>query len=96
MADLNRQDVIRSMMRQVDGLSYRMASASLEAVVTVITQALADQKSVVFQDFGKFGVRQRSARQTVHPQTQHLVEVPSVPVPYFTPSPKLKKLVSGR
>jgi len=96
MADLNRQDVIRSMMHQVDGLSYRMASASLEAMVTAITQALVEQKSVVFQDFGKFAVRQRSARQGVHPQTRSLVEIPAVPVPYFTPSPKLKKLVRGQ
>jgi nucleoid DNA-binding protein len=96
MADLNRQDVIRSMMSQVDGLSYRMASATLEAVITAITQALVEQKSVVFQDFGKFGVRQRPARQSVHPQTQRLVEIPAVPVPYFAASPKLKRLVSGQ
>jgi nucleoid DNA-binding protein len=96
MADLNRKDIIKKMMSEVDGLTYGMASASLEALLSAVSQALLEHKSVVFQDFGKFAVRQRSSRQTVHPQTQRLVEVPAMPIPYFTPSPKLKNLVAGK
>ena len=47
MADINRQDIIRGMMAEVDGLSYSMASASLEAVLTCVTQALANHKSIM-------------------------------------------------
>ncbi|MFN3926407.1 MAG: HU family DNA-binding protein [Pseudanabaenaceae cyanobacterium] len=96
MADLNRRDIIQRMMLEVDGLTHNMAAASLEAVLTAISQALLEHKTVVFQDFGKFGVRWRAARQTVHPQTQKLVQIPAVPVPYFSPSPKLKNLVAGK
>jgi DNA-binding protein HU-beta len=96
MADLNRKDIVRLMVAEVDGLSHTMASACLEALLKIISESLVAQKSVVFQEFGKFGVRQRSARQGVHPQTQRLVEIPSLPVPYFTPSPKLKQLVAGK
>jgi DNA-binding protein HU-beta len=95
MADLNRQDVIRGMMTEVDGLSYRMASASLEAFLAYITQALANHQSVTISDFGRFGVRRRRLRQGIHPQTHQSIQIPSATVPYFSPSPKLKKTVDG-
>ena len=66
MADINRQDIIRGMMAEVDGLSYSMASASLEAALTSITQALANHQSIMLSDFGKFDVRHRHARSGSH------------------------------
>jgi nucleoid DNA-binding protein len=93
MADINRQDIIRGMMAEVDGLSYSMASASLEAVLACFTKALTDHQSVTISDFGKFGVRHRRARLGSHPRTFQPINIPEVTVPYFTPSPHLKKLV---
>ena len=93
MADINRQDIIRGMMAEVDGLSYSMASASLEAALACITKALTDHQSVLLSDFGKFGVRHRLARLGSHPRTHQPIKIPEVTVPYFTPSPNLKKLV---
>jgi nucleoid DNA-binding protein len=93
MADINRQDIIRGMMAEVDGLSYSMASASLEAVLTLVNQALADHQSIMLSDFGKFGVRHRQARSGSHPRTHQPITIPEVFIPYFTPSPHLKKLV---
>jgi nucleoid DNA-binding protein len=93
MADINRQDIIRSMMAEVDGLSYNIASASLEAVIGCLTQALANHQSITLSDFGKFGVRHRRARLGSHPRTRQPITIPEVVVPYFTPSPHLKKLV---
>ncbi len=95
MADLNRQDIIRGMMAEVDGLSHRMAAASLEAVISTITNALSEHRSVMLSDFGKFGVRQRRKRQVTHPYTHEPVQIPSVAVPYFSPSPQLKKRVKS-
>ncbi|MBD2150314.1 HU family DNA-binding protein [Pseudanabaena sp. FACHB-1277] len=93
MADINRQDIIRGMMAEVDGLSYSMASASLEAVLTCVTQALANHKSIMLSDFGKFGVRLRRARSGSHPRTHQPITIPEAVIPHFTPSPHLKKLV---
>jgi len=94
MADLNRQDIIRGMMAEVDGLSHRMASASLEAFITYVTQSLASHQSVVISEFGRFGVRRRRLRQGIHPQTHQSIQIPSATVPYFSPSPKLKEQVN--
>ncbi len=93
MADINRQDIIRGMMSEVDGLSYSMASASLEAVLTCLTQALSNHQSIMLSDFGKFGVRHRRARSGSHPRTHQPITIPEVIIPHFTPSPHLKKLV---
>ncbi len=93
MADINRQDIIRGMMAEVDGLSYGMASASLEAVLTCVTEALSKHQSITLSEFGKFAVRHRCARSGKHPRTHQTITIPEVTVPYFTPSPHLKKLV---
>jgi nucleoid DNA-binding protein len=93
MADISRQDIIRSMMAEVDGLSYNMASASLEAVINCVTQSLANHQSIMLSDFGKFGIRHRRARLGSHPRTHQPITIPEVVVPHFTPSPHLKKLV---
>jgi DNA-binding protein HU-beta len=93
MADINRQDIIRGMMAEVDGLSYSVASASLEAALTCITNALANRRSVMLSDFGKFDVRHRRARLGSHPRTHQPITIPEVFAPHFTPSPHLKKLV---
>jgi DNA-binding protein HU-beta len=95
MADLNRQDVIRGMVAEVDGLSYSMAAASLEAFVAYIDRALVEHKSVVLSDFGRFGVRHRRSRQGANPRTHESMEIPAAVVPYFTPSPSLKKRLNS-
>lgn len=93
MADINRQDIIRGMMAEVDGLSYSMASASLEAVLTCVTNALTNRQSITLSGFGKFSIRHRRARVGSHPRTHEPITIPEVIVPSFTPSPHLKNLV---
>ncbi len=94
MADLNRQDIIKEMVAEVDGLTSRMATASLEAFITCINQALAQHQSVTINNFGKFGVRYRRQRLGIHPQTQREIQIPATSVPYFTPSVSLKQIVN--
>lgn len=94
MADLNRQDLVKAMVAEVDGLTASMARASLEAVITCITKALVQQQSVSIHNFGKFGVRTRRSRAGIHPQTQAEIQIPAAIVPYFTPSVGLKQLVN--
>ena len=93
MANINRQDIIRGMMAEVDGLNYSMAAASLEAVLTCISNALANHQSIALSGFGKFGIRHRRARVGSHPRTHQPIIIPEVIAPHFTPSPQLKKLV---
>jgi DNA-binding protein HU-beta len=95
MADLNRRDLIRHITKEVDGLSQQMAAASLDAAINFIIQSLASHQSLVIQDFGKFGVRYRAARQGCHPASHLPIEIDATSIVYFTPSPKLKLLVKS-
>ncbi len=95
MADLNRRDLVRFMAKEVDGLSQQMAAASLDAAIRYITQTLASHQSLVIQDFGKFGVRYRAARQGCHPSSHLPIEIEATAIAYFTPSPKLKLSVKS-
>jgi DNA-binding protein HU-beta len=95
MADLNRQDIVRGMMAEVDGLNQKMAAASLEAAIAYISQALSQHQTITIQDFGKFGVRHRATRQGCHPATHLPLEIPATAIAYFSPSPQLKRLVNS-
>lgn len=94
MADLNRQDIIKFMVQEVDGLTASMAAASLEAFISCLTQALDQHQSVAINNFGKFGVRHRRSRAGIHPHSQAEIQIPAIIVPYFTPSPSLKERVN--
>jgi DNA-binding protein HU-beta len=96
MADLNRRDLVRYMAKEVDGLSQQMATASFDAAISFIIQSLSNHQSLVIQDFGKFGVRYRAARQGCHPGNHLPIEIDSTSIVYFTPSPKLKLVVKSR
>lgn len=96
MADLNRQDIVKAMVAEVDGLTSSMAGASLEAFITCIDKALVQHQSISINNFGKFGVRYRRSRLGIHPQTQTKIQIPATAVPYFTPSAGLKQLVNQR
>jgi nucleoid DNA-binding protein len=93
---LNRQDIVKFMVTEVDGLTTSVAGASLEAVITCITQSLAEHNLVSINNFGKFGVRYRRSRLGIHPQTQTEIQIPATSVPYFTPSVSLKQRVNQK
>jgi len=95
MSDLNRRDLVRFMTKEVDGLNQQMAAASLDAAINFITQSLANHQSLIIQDFGKFGVRYRAARQGCHPASHLPIAIGATSIVYFTPSPKLKLLVKS-
>ena len=94
MADLNRSDIIKTMVSEVDGLTVGLAGASLEAVISCISQALAEHKSISIHNFVKFGVRYRRSRIGIHPQSPSEIQIPATIVPYFTPGVGLKQLVN--
>ncbi|MBD2102720.1 HU family DNA-binding protein [Leptolyngbya sp. FACHB-261] len=89
MADLNRQDLVRNMVDQVDGLSHSLASASLDALITTLTDALSQHKSVTLSGFGTFRVRYRRPRSGIHPRTREPLTIPGAYVPAFVPGPTL-------
>ncbi len=89
MADLNRQDLTRSMVEQVDGLTHALAAASLDALLSSVAMALAQHQSITLSGFGRFKVRYRKPRLGVHPRTRQPMTIAGAYVPAFEPSPAL-------
>lgn len=68
----------------------------IDTFVAAITDAIADGETISFQGFGKFGVRERAAREGINPKTQEKIEIPASKSPYFKPSSALKDAVKGK
>lgn len=68
----------------------------IDAFVTAVTDALAEGETISLQGFGKFGTRERSAREGVNPKTLEKITISACKTPYFKPSATLKDTVNGR
>lgn len=73
------------------GVPKETVKASLEALVTVITDAMARGEEVKLKGFGTFGARARRPSQRSHLRTHQLIPVASKVMPRFKPSKSLRK-----
>ncbi len=74
-------------------LTKKDAEKALNAVVTSITDALADGDKVQIVGFGTFEVRERSAKEAINPRTKEKIKVPAKKAPAFKAGKALKDAV---
>lgn len=74
-------------------LTKKDAEKALNAVVTSITDALADGDKVQIVGFGTFEVRERSAKEAINPRTKEKISVPAKKAPAFKAGKALKDAV---
>ena len=91
---MNRQELVDK-IAEATGLSRKDATASLEAIVGTIGDALAEGEKVGLVGFGTFEARQRAARDGFNPQTGAKIKIPAKTVPAFKPGAGLKAKVAG-
>ncbi len=75
------------------GLTRRQSREAVDAITSVITDALARQEKVTLVGFGTFRVMQRKARTGRNPQTGQSIQIPAKKVPRFTPGKGLREKV---
>jgi DNA-binding protein HU-beta len=75
------------------GVPKETVKASLEALVTVITDAMARGEEVKLKGFGTFGARARRPSQRSHLKTHQLISTGNKVMPRFKPGKLLKKLM---
>jgi len=78
---------------KITKLSKKDTSATLDAVLEVITKSLKKGKKVSFIGFGSFEVRKRAARNGVNPATKQPIKIPAAKVAAFKAGAKLKDAV---
>jgi len=63
-------------------------------VLSSITQALKDTRTVTITGFGAFMANKRSARKGINPRTGEEIEIKAMNVPKFVPVKALKDAVN--
>jgi DNA-binding protein HU-beta len=75
--------------------SKKQTGEAVEAVLDMISDALARGEDVNFTGFGKFSVAERGPRQGVNPRTGERITIPGGRVPRFSAGAGLKSKVKG-
>ena len=91
---MNKNELI-SRMAEVEGTTKKAAGEQLEAILAVITEALAEGQEVSLTGFGKFSVTERAAREGRNPQTGEAIQIAASKSPKFKAGKALKDMINA-
>lgn len=91
---MNKTELIAKVAEATE-MTKKEATQSVEAILTVITEALRSGDKVQLIGFGNFEVRDRAARKGRNPQTGEEIDIPASKVPAFRPGKQLKSMVNN-
>ncbi|GBU11164.1 transcriptional regulator HU subunit beta [Erysipelotrichaceae bacterium] len=89
---VSKKDLIAS-VAEIAELSKKDAEAAVNAVLETVKATLKTGEPVTLTGFGKFEVRERSARTGRNPQTGEPMEFAATKVPAFKAGKELKEAV---
>ena len=89
----NKTDIAEAVAEKT-GMTKKDATASVEAFLAVITEAMSNKDKVQITGFGTFETRDRAARQARNPQTGETITIEASTVPAFKAGKALKDAVS--
>lgn len=92
---MNKTDFVKAIAEKAD-FSKKDVEKALNAVLDVITEALAEGDRIQLVGFGSFEVRDRAARMGHNPRTKEPIEIPATRLPVFKPGKALKSAVDGK
>ena len=99
-SNITKTDLV-DRIAEKSGLSKKDSKASLDALMEVIPEVLAEEaqkpaderSKIQLTGFGSFEVRDRSARKGRNPQTGEEMEIPAKKVPAFKAGKTFKETV---
>ena len=92
---MNKADLIAAIAAKT-GDTKKVAEASVNAFVDVVTETLKKGDKVQLVGFGSFEVRKRAARKGRNPQTKEEIKIPASKDPVFKAGKALKDLVNKK
>ena len=92
---MNKADLIAARAAKT-GDTKKVAEASVNAFVDVVTETLKKGDKVQLVGFGSFEVRKRAARKGRNPQTKEEIKIPASKAPVFKAGKALKDLVNKK
>ena len=92
---MNKSELIDALAAKTE-LSKAAAGQSIDALVEIITTAVAKGDDVALVGFGTFKSAKRAARTGRNPQTGAALKIAASTVPKFTAGAAFKAAVSGK
>ncbi len=89
---MNKADLISAVAEKSE-LTKKDAEKAINAFVSVVTEALANNDKVQLVGFGTFEVRKRAERKGRNPQTKEEIVIPASKAPVFKAGKALKDSV---
>ena len=89
---MNKADLVEEIVNQT-GLTKKTSREAVDAMTSVITDALAREEKVTLVGFGTFRVMKRKTRRGRNPKTGEEIQVPAKKVPKFKPGKALRERV---
>jgi len=87
-----KNDIITT-IAETQGLTKKDATATVNTILTTISDSLARGEKVSISGFGVFEARDRAARSGRNPQTGETLEIPATTVPAFRAGTALRAAV---
>ena len=91
---MNKEELVNAVAAKTK-LSKKDTEATVNAMVTAISDALAKSDKVTLVGFGTFQVRERAAREGRNPRTGGVLKIPARKAPAFAAGKGLKEAVAG-
>jgi len=89
---MNKADLVEKVTGQV-GLTKRASNEAIDAMTSIVSDALARGDKVTLVGFGTFQAMERKARRGRNPQTGQTIQIPAKKVPRFRPGKGLREKV---
>jgi len=89
---MNKASLAEKVANQT-GLTKKRSREAIDAMTSVITDALARGEKVTLVGFGTFQVMKRKARKGRNPRTGQTIQIPAKKVPRFKPGKGLREAV---
>ena len=90
---MTRKDLIEAVAIKCS-IPIKSAAAVVNATFQIIRDELSVGNEVKALRFGKFGFKNRVAREGVNPRTREPIQIPARKVPTFTASKSFKEAVN--
>lgn len=88
---LRRQDIIQRFASK--GYTKKDASFVLDDFIDVMTEILAEGRSVSLRGFGSFQVKEMKERESIDCRSGERILIPAIKAPRFVASARLRQIV---
>ena len=91
---MNKADLVQAIAEK-SGSTQSDAGKSIDAIIAVISEALAKGDEVKLPGLGTFRVVARAAAEGRNPRTGEKIAIPASKQPKFKPGAELKRVIGG-